>query len=375
MNSRFWRNRRVFVTGHTGFKGSWLCLMLERLGARTTGYALPPPSDPSLFRLARVDEAVETVEGDVRDYAAVERAMRAAKPEVVIHMAAQALVRPSYRDPISTYGTNVMGTVHVLEAVRHVGGVRAIVNVTSDKCYRNNEAPLGYREHEPMGGHDPYSSSKGCAELVTDAYRRSYFSGSEGAKDETVLASARAGNVIGGGDWAEDRLIPDVVRSCLKGQSVEIRNPAAIRPWQLVLEPLNGYLMLAERLYEQGNEFAEGWNFGPREEDARPVDHVVSRITQLWGDGASWHVSAGRHPHEARYLKLDCAKARNRFGWRPHTDLETGLRWTVEWYRRIHSGADARNLSNDHIRRFLELADETAARVSFENMAISSNVT
>lgn len=332
MDAAFWRGRRVLITGHTGFKGGWLSLWLARLGAQVFGYALPPSTDPNLYALANVADAVESTFGDVRDAEALTRTLHEAQPEIVIHMAAQALVRASYADPAGTYATNVMGTVHLLEAVRQIGGVRAVVNVTSDKCYENREWLWAYREGEPLGGHDPYSSSKACAELVTAAWRNSYFSPQRHAEHGTALASARAGNVIGGGDWADDRLIPDILRAFDAGEPVAIRNPGAIRPWQHVLEPLSGYLLLAQRLVEDGPAHAEAWNFGPAETDARPVQWIVERLTRAWGDGASWRLDTDPQPHEAQCLKLDCAKANARLGWRPRWPLERALDAVVEWH-------------------------------------------
>jgi CDP-glucose 4,6-dehydratase len=334
----FWRERRVLLTGHTGFKGAWLALWLQALGARVTGFSLGVPTEPSLYELARVDDGMQSIEGDVRDPAALAAAFAAARPEVVIHMAAQSLVRRSFREPRLTYEVNVLGTVNLLDAVRRDGDVRVVVNVTSDKCYLNREWEWGYREHEPMGGHDPYSSSKGCAELVTDAFRRSFFD----AEASTRLASARAGNVIGGGDWAEDRLIPDLMRAALEGRAVRVRNPESIRPWQHVLNPLGGYLTLARALWSSP-ELAVGWNFGPGEEDARPVGWIVRRMAELWPEQLPWIAEDAPDapaPHEARYLKLDSARARAHLGWRPRWDLREGLQATVAWYRALHEGAD-----------------------------------
>ena len=322
----FWRGKRVFLTGHTGFKGSWLSLWLQSLGSQVQGYAQAPPTTPSLFEVARVAEGMGSTIDDVRDLAGLQAAMNAFKPDIVIHMAAQALVRLSYAEPVATYATNVMGTVHVLEAVRQTGGVRAVVNVTTDKCYENREWVWGYREDEAMGGHDPYSSSKGCSELVTSAYRRSFF-----AAGGPALGSARAGNVIGGGDWALDRLVPDVLRAFGQGQPALIRNPHATRPWQHVLEPLSGYLTLAQRLYEQGGEHAEAFNFGPADDDARPVQWIVQRLAERWGADAQWQRDGGQHPHEAHYLKLDITKARARLGWQPRWPLATALHHIVQW--------------------------------------------
>jgi CDP-glucose 4,6-dehydratase len=325
----FWSGKRVFLTGHTGFKGSWLSLWLQRMGAVVKGFALPADTVPDLFTTAGVAAGMESDLGDIRDLEAVRGSMAAFRPEIVIHMAAQPLVRLSYRDPVGTYATNVMGTVHVLEAARKIEGVRALVAVTTDKCYENREWPWGYREDEPMGGHDPYSNSKGCAELVASAYRRSFFDG----PDRPALATARAGNVIGGGDWAEDRLIPDILRAFEKGEPVAVRNPLSTRPWQHVLEPLSGYLALAERLYVDGQSFAEGWNFGPRDEDAQPVGWIVDRMIRHWGGDARWVHDKGFHPHEARYLKLDISKARERLDWRPRWTLDEALGRIVRWHK------------------------------------------
>ncbi|WP_281718356.1 CDP-glucose 4,6-dehydratase [Pandoraea apista] len=324
----FWRGKRVFLTGHTGFKGSWLSLWLQSMGASVHGYALSPPTTPSLFVEAGVIDGMTQSIADVRDFDAVMKAMMAFQPEIVIHMAAQPLVRVSYSEPVETYATNIMGTVHVLEAARRTLSVRAIVNVTTDKCYENKEWLWGYREDEPMGGRDPYSNSKGCSELVTAAYRQSFFH-NEGS---AALASARAGNVIGGGDWALDRLMPDILRAFEQRKPVVIRNPHATRPWQHVLEPLSGYLTLAERLYEEGQSSAEAWNFGPLEEDARPVQWIVEHMANAWGDGASWCLDDGEHPHEANYLKLDIAKARARLNWHPRWNLATALAYIINWH-------------------------------------------
>ncbi|ALS66396.1 CDP-glucose 4,6-dehydratase [Pandoraea apista] len=336
----FWRDKRVFLTGHTGFKGSWMSLWLQSMGANVHGYALPPPTNPSLFVAANVADGMASTIADVRDLDAISRAMAGFQPEIVIHMAAQPLVRLSYSEPVETYATNVMGTVHVLEAARRTASVRAIVNVTTDKCYENNEWVWGYRENEPMGGHDPYSNSKGCSELVTSAYRRSFFS----ADGTPALASARAGNVIGGGDWAADRLIPDILRAFERGEPVVIRNPFSIRPWQHVLEPISGYLMLAEKLYSEGHRWAEAWNFGPDEQDARPVQWIVEELIGTWGNGASWRLDGGEHPHEANYLKLDIAKARSVLGWRPRWNLATALAKITAWQQAQLRNEDVRAL-------------------------------
>jgi CDP-glucose 4,6-dehydratase len=347
VDPRFWRGRRVLITGHSGFKGVWLSLWLQALGARVSGFSGPPPSAPSLHELTRVDRDVERFEGDVRDAEALARAVAASEPEVIVHMAAQALVRRSFEAPRETYEINTMGTVNLLDAVRlHGHGVRAVVVVTSDKCYENREWGWGYRETEPMGGHDPYSSSKGCAELVTSAFRSSFFADPDGPR----VASARAGNVIGGGDWGADRLVPDVMRAALAGERVRIRNPNSIRPWQHVLNPLSGYLLLAQALC-QSPEHACGWNFGPAEQDARPVGWLVQSLAELWPGQLGWTLDEGEHPHEARYLKLDSSQARSRLGWRPPVALEQALRSIVEWYRALREGADMHAATLGQIER------------------------
>lgn len=331
IDNQFWHKRRVFVTGHTGFKGSWLCLWLHDLGAEVTGYALNPPTDPSLFYLCDIKRFTRTIIADVRDGDALTSAMLAAQPEIVIHMAAQPLVRDSYKIPVETYAINVMGTVNLLEAARQCKTVKAIVNVTTDKCYENKEWIWGYRENEPLGGYDPYSSSKACSELVTSAYRNSFFSSKDHGTQGVAVASARAGNVIGGGDWATDRLIPDCVRAILQNETIIIRNPAAIRPWQHVLEPLSGYLLLAQKLYENGAKYAEAWNFGPEDSDAKPVEWIVKSLCEKWDGNASYRTDTGSHPHEAHYLKLDCSKAKSELGWRPRWDLAQALDRIVDW--------------------------------------------
>lgn len=340
----FWQDRRVFITGHTGFKGSWLCLWLSSLGAEVSGYALEPPTDPSLFKLARVDKLVESTIADVRDREQLQSALMAANPEIVIHMAAQPLLRESYRSPVETYAVNVMGTVNLLEAVRRCDSVRAVINVTTDKCYENREWHWGYRENEPMGGYDPYSSSKGCSELVTAAYRSSFFNPDDSDSHSAAIASARAGNVIGGGDWATDRLICDCIRALLMDEKIKIRNPNAIRPWQHVLEPLSGYMLLAQKLYAEGSCFAQGWNFGPNDEDARPVEWIVQRLCDRWDGRAAYSLDKGNHPHEATYLKLDCSKAKAVLGWQPRWNLEKTLGSIVEWTQGFKKGSDVRRI-------------------------------
>ncbi len=344
----FWRGKRVLLTGHTGFKGGWLSLWLQSMGAELSGFALSPPTTPALFAEARVGEGMSSTIGDVRDFAALQAAMATARPEIVIHMAAQPLVRCSYQAPVETYAVNVMGTVHLLEAARQAGGVRAIVNVTTDKCYENREWVWAYREDEVMGGRDPYSNSKGCAELVTSAYRSSFFIGTG-----VALASARAGNVIGGGDWAAGRLVPDILRAFEKGEPVFIRNPQSTRPWQHVLEPLSGYLVLAERLYTDGDVVAEGWNFGPRDEDARRVGWIVAQMIAEWGRDAAWEPDGmAGHPHEANTLKLDISKARARLGWEPRWDLAEALRRSVRWHQAWLARRDMRAYSLEEIENY-----------------------
>lgn len=342
----FWQGKRVLITGHTGFKGSWLALWLKILGAEVAGYALAPPTNPNLFDAARVVDGMASIIADIRDQERLNSVVAQYRPEIVFHLAAQALVRPSYEDPVGTYAANVMGTVNLLEAVRRNGCVRAVVSVTSDKCYENREWLWPYRENDPLGGHDPYSSSKACAELVTAAYRNSFFA------QGPALASARAGNVIGGGDWARDRLVPDIMRAFLAGQPVVVRNSGAIRPWQHVLEPLNGYLLLAERLWQEGQAFAEAWNFGPLAEDARPVSWIVEQLSAGWGEGAGWDHDRTVQPHEAGTLKLDSSKARARLGWRPKLALAGALDWVAAWYKAHGQGQDMRRVTELQIAEY-----------------------
>ena len=356
MTPAFWRDKRVLVTGHTGFKGGWLSLWLQSMGAQVTGYALAPPTQPSLFEAAHVAQGMTSVIGDIRDLPKLLEAFAHCRPDVVIHMAAQPLVRYSYQNPVETYATNVMGTVHVLEAVRSTPGIKALVNITTDKCYENQEWEWGYRENEPMGGYDPYSNSKGCAELVSSAYRSSYFNASKYAQHGVAMATVRAGNVIGGGDWAQDRLIPDILSAFEQRRPVRIRNPHAIRPWQHVMEPLSGYLTLAERLYTDGPRFAEAWNFGPNDEDAKPVGWIVEKMAALWGSDAQWHIDTDEHPHEAHYLKLDISKARSRLNWHPKLRLADTLPLITEWAKQHHHGSDMRALTLAQIEAYQALS-------------------
>ncbi len=353
-------NRRVLITGHTGFKGSWLSLWLHSLGAKITGFALPPPTSPSLFEAARIDGLVDHVIGDVRDYGAVRAVVERARPELIFHLAAQPLVRLSYAEPVETYATNVMGTVHVLEAARLHGNVTGIICVTSDKCYANREWIWPYRESDPMGGHDPYSSSKGCAELAAAAWRASYFDDPAAGTPGPALATVRAGNVIGGGDWSADRLIPDLIRAFEAGTAPLIRSPDAVRPWQHVLEALGGYLAIAEHLLAGDRHFADAWNFGPSDEDARPVSWMVDRMRAAWtGEDNTMpdiQIDTGPRPHEAGLLRLDSSKARAALGWQPALHLARALEWIVMWHKQIGKGADARQVTLAQIAAYVEAA-------------------
>ena len=351
MNPKFWQSKRVLITGHTGFKGSWLSLWLQSLGAEVVGYALPA-SEPSLFTVANVADGMSSVSANVLNQDDLQTAIAKYRPELVFHLAAQSLVRESYRNPVNTYATNVMGVIHLLEAVRNVGGVRAVVCATSDKCYENREWVWGYREDEPMGGNDPYSSSKGCAELVAAAYRNSFFNKNRYGQHRVAVATARAGNVIGGGDWAIDRLVPDVIRSLMTGQDIVLRNPHATRPWQHVLDPLNGYLTLAEHLYHDGPGYSEGWNFGPAE--AQPVRQVVDQLLSLWGGDVLPKYDSSYQPHEDRYLMLDSTKSRVKLGWRPALDLKRSLSWIVEWVKCFQRGSNMRAVTEAQINKYME---------------------
>lgn len=345
----FWSGKRVLVTGHTGFKGSWLSLWLASLGAKVIGASDTVADGPTLFGAAKVEEHLDQHHLiDIRDAGAVDGVFRAGQPDVVLHLAAQAFVRRSYAEPVETYAVNVMGTAHVLDAVRRVEGTRAAVVVTSDKCYDNRGQGRPFTEDDPMGGHDPYSNSKGCAELVTDAFRRSYFEDADGPR----LASARAGNVIGGGDWGEDRLIPDMMRGALAGEQIRIRRPDAVRPWQHVLNPLSGYLVLAQALWDGSDEFAAGFNFGPDPDDAQPVQAIVERLAARWPGGLTWEMDEGPHPHEAGYLALDSARAHERLGWAPAWDLADALDSIVDWFAAYRDGVDPQALTVGQIDRF-----------------------
>ncbi len=353
----FWRGRRVFLTGHTGFKGGWLSLWLQAMGARLTGYALAPSTQPSLFEVACVASDMQSVIEDICDFEAMQTHLSQCEPEIVFHLAAQPLVRASYQDPLGTYRTNVMGTANLLECVRSCKSVRAVVVVTTDKCYENREWPWAYREIDRLGGYDPYSSSKACAELVVRSYRNSFFSLNRYQEHGVALATARAGNVIGGGDWASDRLIADLMRGFSTGSSVLIRNPHAIRPWQHVLEPLRGYLALAQALYERGVEYAEAWNFGSHYADAKPVEWIATWLAAEWGDGAKWELDCHPHPHEAHTLKLDCSKAAMALGWQPVLSLEEALGMTLQWYRNYSQSGDPRGYTIGQIAEYVRRVD------------------
>lgn len=348
VNPSFWKDKKVYVTGHTGFKGSWLSLWLQSMGAIVKGYSLEPATDPALFLEANVADNMESEIGDIRNLDNLKKSVNAFNPDVLIHMAAQPLVRLSYAEPVETYTTNVIGTVNVLEAARYCPNLKAIVSVTTDKCYENKEWVWGYRENEPMGGNDPYSSSKGCAELVTSAYRHSFFN----IDNTAYIASARAGNVIGGGDWADDRLIPDILRAFESSKPVIIRNPLSTRPWQHVLEPLSGYLVLAENLYIHGTAYAEAWNFGPKEDDCKPVNWILDKMVVDWGTDARWELDKSNNPHEAGYLKLDCSKAASELKWNPKWNLEYTLNLIVNWHQGWQSGINAKDLCLKEIESY-----------------------
>ena len=348
VDQAFWNGKRVFLTGHTGFKGSWLSLWLHSLGTTVKGYSLEPTTSPSLFKEANVEGVIFSQIGDIRDQDILHESMTSFNPDILIHMAAQPLVRYSYDEPIETYDVNVIGTAKVLEVARSCANLKAIINITTDKCYENDNRSQGYKESDPMGGHDPYSSSKGCAELVASSYRRSFL------KDQGIgLASVRAGNVIGGGDWADDRLIPDILRSFEKSKPVVIRNPKATRPWQHVLEPLSGYLILAQKLYEDQKEYAVGWNFGPNEQDVKPVDWILDKMISKWPN-SSWELDASSNPHEAGFLKLDISKAKSQLGWQPVWELSRTLDKIIAWHRSWLSQEDMQAASLAEIEEYMK---------------------
>ncbi|QYO68562.1 CDP-glucose 4,6-dehydratase [Leptolyngbya sp. 7M] len=374
MTPNFWHGKRVFVTGHTGFKGSWLSLWLQLLGSEVLGFSLQPPTQPNLFDLAQVNQGMQSVTGDIRNLEFLKQIMSDFQPEIVIHMAAQPLVRRSYAFPLETLSTNVIGTANVMEAIRYTDSVRAVVDITSDKCYENREWVWGYREDDRLGGYDPYSSSKACAELVVATYRNSFFNPSDYLNHGVAIATTRAGNVIGGGDWAEDRLVPDILKSILRREPAHIRNPYATRPWQHVLEPLNGYLMLAERLYNDGIAFADSWNFGPDQANVETVGWIADRLYSLWGEGLYWEKdSASTHVHENTYLKLDCSKAKAKLDWHPKLDLDATLSWIVEWTKAFQAGVDMRQFTESQINRFMVYGLSAASQGSTLNFARSNS--
>ncbi len=361
LEKNFWCGKKVFLTGHTGFKGSWLCLWLHYLGAKVTGYALSPPTKPNLFELCQAEQFITSIIADIKDREKLQKAMLAAEPEIIIHMAAQPLVREAYLNPVETYATNIMGTVHLLEAVRVCKSVKAVVNVTTDKCYENMEWVWGYRENDALGGYDPYSASKACSELVTSSYRNSYFNPREYQVHGVGIASARAGNVIGGGDWAKDRLIPDCIRALTKGEKIIIRNPKAVRPWQHVLEPLGGYLLLAQKLYQASPQYTGAWNFGPNDDDAQTVEWIVKQIYTKLGQKniletneqlCTFDITQGESPHEANYLKLDCSKAKSELGWSTKWNLEQALDKVIEWLEAYQENQDIKEVCFQQIGAF-----------------------
>ena len=355
IHPKFWSDRRVFLTGHTGFKGSWLSLWLSSLGANVTGFSLKPPTHPNLFELANIEQSTNSILGDIRDLALLRDAINSAKPEIVIHMAAQPLVLTSYEDPLDTYQTNIMGTAYLLESLRNCPSIKAVLIITSDKCYENREWLWGYREIDAMGGYDPYSSSKGCAELVTAAYRQSYFNPYKYADHGVAIASARAGNIIGGGDWASNRLIPDAMRAFLADETLVVRNGDAIRPWQHILDPLHGYIVLSQKLLSNaGNEYSEAWNFGPKSENEIRVSEIVKKLTKIWGRSANWvDTNKNAKLHEANYLRLDCTKSVHKLDWQPKISITRALQLTVEWYQAYQKNEDMRLVTLNQINNFM----------------------
>ncbi len=348
LNSNFWLNKKVFITGHTGFKGSWLSIWLKSLGAQVKGYSLNPTEKTNLFEIANVSNDMISEIGDIRNLSQLKKSIDTFEPEIILHLAAQPIVRISYKEPIETYSTNVMGTLNLLECSRKCSSVKSIVCITTDKCYENKEIDIGYKEDDPMGGHDPYSSSKGCCEILISSYRNSYFNKPE----SPALASARAGNVIGGGDWSSDRLIPDVVSAFMNNKNVVIRNPMAIRPWQHVLEPLSGYLYLAENLYQSKKNFSEAWNFGPDYSDCKSVEWILDKMIQLWGGNVSWTKDLGYNPYEAKLLKLNITKASEKLNWNPKWNIEKALKLTIDWYKAFQHGYDMEKLCLNQINEY-----------------------
>ena len=355
INLNFWKNKKVLLTGHTGFKGSWLSIWLKKLDVELVGFSKDIPTKPSLFEIAKVSEGMTSITGNIEDFTAIQKVLKENKPEIVIHMAAQSLVRKSYEEPINTFATNVMGTVNLLQAVKTTGSTLVLINITSDKCYENKGTEKAFSENSPMGGYDPYSSSKGCAELVTSSFRNSFFNLKEFERHGCSLSSVRSGNVIGGGDWAKDRLIPDIMNSISKRIPTQIRNTRSIRPWQFVLEPLFGYLILAQRMWEEGKEFSEPWNFGPDETDCKSVKWILEKISKELDDGFSWKEDTRDNPHEAEMLKLDCNKAKKRLGWKTKLDVNETIEWTVNWYKEYFKNSDMKEYTENQIDKFMSL--------------------
>jgi len=352
MNENFWKNKKILITGHTGFKGSWLTIWLKKLGADITGFSKSIPTNPSLFELSNIENDIKSITGDIQNYEYLKEIINKCNPEIVFHMAAQSLVMKSYSDPIETFSTNVMGTVNLLYAIKEAKKPKVVVNVTSDKCYENNESLEGYTEDDPMGGYDPYSSSKGCAELITKSFRNSFFSSNP--ENDVALASVRAGNVLGGGDWAENRLIPDIIRAIKNKESVKVRNPNALRPWQHVLDPLSGYINLTEKLWSDQTKYSEGWNFGPDKSEVKPVSWIIEKFNELWKDKINWIIE-NNELHETNNLILNCQKAKSKLGWNLKINIEATLRWTIEWYEKYFDGEDMRKVTEDQITKFQDL--------------------
>lgn len=355
INQTFWKDKKVLLTGHTGFKGSWLSLWLQKLGSDVIGFSRDIPTKPSLFELCNVADDMISIMGDICNIEHLRTVMTEHKPEIVIHMAAQSLVGRSYDNPLETFSTNVLGTVNVFEVIRKIRNVRVVINVTSDKCYENRESISGYKETDPMGGYDPYSCSKGCAELVTSSFRNSFFNPKEYDKHGIALASVRAGNIIGGGDWSPNRLVPDIMKGLIENQTVTIRNPSSVRPWQFVLEPLRGYLMLAEKLWHEGPRYVEGWNFGPDDQDVKPVFWLIEKISQKWGKKVNWNLNNTHNYHETNYLRLDCSKAKMKLGWSPKLNMEKTIEFVVEWYKQFEKNQDVKGITEEQISKYNSL--------------------
>ena len=355
MNSDFWKNKKILLTGHTGFKGSWLSIWLKKLGVELIGFSKDIPTKPSIFELAKVSEGMTSIIGDINDFSLIQKVIEKNKPEIVIHMAAQSLVRRSYENPIETFATNVMGTANLLQSINTTKNTKVVINVTSDKCYENSGAETIFSEDSPMGGYDPYSSSKGCAELVTSSFRNSFFNAKEFDDHKLSLSTVRAGNVIGGGDWAKDRLIPDIINSISNRTPVRIRNIKSIRPWQFVLEPIHGYLLLVEKMWNNGKNFSESWNFGPEESECESVEWILKKISDECDDKFSWEYDIENNPHEAKILKLDCTKAKKRLGWNTKLNTDEAIKWTINWYQEYFKRSDMKACTENQIDQFTSL--------------------